>query len=93
MQVTSAEILGRDDLTRRGLHKWRTTEKDRALILHDDGFIAHRGHIGTTCRARAQDGCDLRYPARRHVGLIEENAPEVISIREDVILHWQEGSA
>ena len=45
VDVGPAELLGRDVDTGRGLHERRSTDEDRALALHDDRLVAHRGHI------------------------------------------------
>jgi len=42
--VATAQIFGRDHFARGGFHQRWPTQKDGALVFHDDGFIAHRGH-------------------------------------------------
>ena len=51
MQIPAAEVFGGHDLAGSGLHQWRPAEEDRALVLHDYGFITHRGHVCPTGRA------------------------------------------
>ena len=51
MHVGTAEVFGRDDFTRGGFHQRRTAQKDRALVLDDDGLVAHGRHVGAAGRA------------------------------------------
>ena len=46
VQIAAAEVLGRDGLAGRRLDQRRAAEKDRALLLDDDGLVRHRGNIG-----------------------------------------------
>ena len=86
MQVPATEVLGTDHLTGGGLHQRRPAEKDGALIAHDDGFIAHGRNVGAARGARAQHRGDLRDALRAHGGLVVEDPPEVLAIREDLVL-------
>ena len=90
MQFSAAEFLGRHDFADRGFHERRPAEEDRALPSHDDGLVAHRGNVCPTRGARPHDGGDLRNPCGRHPRLVEEDAPEVISVGKDLILHGKE---
>ena len=89
MNITATELLGRDHLTGGRLHQRRTAEKDRALVAHDDGFVAHRRHVRATGRARAHDDGDLRNGRGRHVGLVEEDAAEVLGVGKHFVLAGQ----
>ena len=60
VQVAAAQLLGRDDLAGRRLHQRWPTEEDGALVAHDDGLVAHGGHVRATGRARSEHGGDLR---------------------------------
>jgi hypothetical protein len=93
VQVPTAEILGGDDLAGRGLHERRATEEDRAVAFDDDRLVAHRRHVGAARGARAEHNCDLRDALGGHARLVVEDAPEVIAVREDLVLQRQEGSA
>ncbi len=93
MQLAAAELLGRDDLADRGLHQRRAAEEDRALVAHDHRLVAHRRHVRAAGRARAEHGGDLRDAGGRHPRLVVEDAPEVVAIREDLVLHRQERAA
>ena len=93
VHVAAAERLGVDDLAGRGLHQRRAAEEDRALVAHDDGLVAHRRHVGAAGRAGAHDHGDLRDAGRRQPRLVVEDAPEVLAVREDLVLQRQEGAA
>ena len=93
MHVAAAEVLGRDDLTGRGLHQRRAAEEDRALVAHDDRLVRHRRHVGPAGRARAHHARDLRDALRREVGLVEEDPAEVLAVGEHLVLHRQERAA
>ncbi len=60
---------------------------------HDDRLVAHRRHVGAAGGARAHHQRDLRDPARRELGLVEEDAAEVVAIGEDLVLERQERAA
>ena len=89
MHVRAAQLLGGHDLAGRRLHQRRSAEEDRALVAHDDRLVRHRRHIGPARRARAHHRRDLRDAGRRHVGLVEEDAPEMLAVGEDVGLIGQ----
>ena len=93
MDVGAAQILGADDLADGGLHQRRAGEEDRALLAHDHGLVAHRRHIGAARRARAHDHGDLRDALRRHVGLVVEDAAEMVLVGEDLGPLRQVGAA
>ncbi len=93
MHIGAAEVFGRHDFAGRRLDQRRAAEKDRALVLDDDRLVAHRRHVGAAGRARTHDGGDLRNALRRQVGLVEEDAAEVLLVRENLVLHGQEGAA
>ena len=89
MHFATAEFLGADDLAGGGLHQRRAAKKYRALVAHDDGFVAHRRNVCAAGGARAHDHGDLRNAGRRHVGLVEEDAPEVFLVRKYLVLARQ----
>ena len=93
VHVPAAQVLGADDLAGGRLHQWRPAEEDRALVAHDDRLVAHRGHVGAAGCARAQHRGDLGDAARAHRGLVEEDPPEMLPVREDLVLPGQEGPA
>ena len=51
------------------------------------------GHVGAARRARAHHAGDLRDARRGHRRLVEEDAPEVLAVGEDLVLHRQERAA
>ncbi len=93
VHVAAAELLGGDHLAGGRLHQRRAAEEDRALVLDDDGLVAHRRHVGAAGGARAHHRGDLRDPARRHPGLVVEDPAEVLAVGEDLVLQRQEGAA
>ena len=93
VHVGAAQLLGRHLFAGRRLHERRAAEEDRAGALHDDRLVRHRRHVGAAGRARAHHHRDLRDACRRHARLVEEDAPEVLAIGEDLGLHRQERAA
>src|SRR5437762_3363916 len=88
--IRTAELFGGDGLSRRGLNQGRPAKKDRALVLDNDRFIAHRRYIRAASGARSQDRRDLVNSFGRHGGLIVEDATEVLAIRKDFGLQGKE---
>jgi len=93
MDVGAAQFLGADDLAGRGLDQRRTAEKDRPLLLHDDGLVRHRRLVGAAGGAGAHDHGDLRDAERRHVGLVVEDAAEMVAVGKDLVLGRQVAAA
>ena len=93
VQLAAAEFLGRDDLADGGLHQRRAAQEDGALVADDHRLVAHRRDVGAARRAGAEHRGDLRDLARGQVGLVVEDAPEVLAVREHLVLHGQEGAA
>ncbi len=46
VHVGAAQAFGIDHFAGGGLHQRRAAEEDGALFAHDDGFVAHRRHVG-----------------------------------------------
>ena len=86
MQIAAAKVLGADLLARRGLHQRRTGKEDRALFAHDHRFVGHGRDVGPARGAAAHHAGDLRNAQCRHVRLVEEDAPEMVAIGEDLRL-------
>jgi hypothetical protein len=82
VHVGAAEFFRRHFLTGRGFDEWRTAQENCSRALDDDGFVGHCGNIGAARRARAHDGGNLRDAFRGHQRLIQEDAPQVVAIRE-----------
>ena len=93
MHVGAAQVLGADDFPCRGLHQRGTAEEDGALLADDDALVAHGRDVGAAGGAGAHDDGDLRDALGGHVGLVEEDAAEMFAVREDLVLHRQEGAA
>ena len=93
VDLGAAELLRGDYLPGGGLHQGRPTQEDRSLVAYDHRLITHRRHIGTAGSAGSQYRCDLRDLLRGELRLVVEDAAEVVLIREDLILHRQEGSS
>jgi hypothetical protein len=93
VHVAAAEVLGADHLAGGRLHQRRAAEEDGALVLDDDQSRRHRRHVGAAGGARAHHHRDLRDALRRHVGLVVEDAAEVVAVGEDLVLLRQEGAA
>ena len=84
MGVSAAEFLRRDDFASGGLHQWRPTQEYGPLPTDDHRLVRHGRHIGAARGARAHDAGDLCDPVRAHTRLIEEDAPEMITVGEDL---------
>ncbi len=93
VDVGAAELLGRDVLPRRGLHQRRAADEDRPGSANDHRLVRHRGHVRASGGAGAHDRRDLRDPERGKASLVEEDAPEVVAIGEDLGLEREERAA
>ncbi len=93
VQLPAAEVLRRDDLTDGGLDERRPAEEDRALVPHDHGLVTHRGNIRAAGGAGSEDCRQLRDALGTHPRLVEEDAAEMLTVGEDLILLRQERPA
>src|SRR3989344_2364976 len=93
VHIGAAEVFGADHFTGGGFYQWWAGEEDGGLVAHHDGFIRHGRHIGATSGAGAHDHGDLRDAHGRHIGLVEEDSPKVLAVREYLILARQVGAA
>ncbi|MNE34498.1 hypothetical protein D3C80_1282230 [compost metagenome] len=93
MHVGAAQLLGGDHLAGGGLHQRRAGEEDGRLVAHHDGLVGHRRHVGAAGGARAHHHGDLRDAGGAHVGLVEEDPPEVLAVGEHLVLARQVGAA
>ena len=93
MHVGAPQFFGADHFTGCRLDQRRATQKDGALLAHDDRLIAHRRHVGAAGSAGPHHHRDLRNSSGRHVGLVVKNSPEVIAIRKHILLARQMRSA
>ena len=86
VQIRTAEILGRNHFAGRRLHQRRPAEENRALPAHDDALVAHRRDVGAARGARPHHHRDLGDARGGHVGLVVEDAAEVLAVGEDLVL-------
>ena len=93
VHVAAAQVFGRHHLAGGRLHQRRAAQENRALVLDDDGLVAHRRHVGAAGRARAHHHGDLGDALRAQVGLVVEDAAEVVAVGEHVVLVRQVGAA
>ena len=93
VDVGAPELLGGDLLAGGGLHERRAADEDRAGAADDDRLVRHRRHVGAAGGARAHHGGDLRDPLGGHARLVEEDAPEVVAVGEDLVLQREERPA
>ena len=61
--------------------------------VDDDRLVRHRRHVGAAGGARAHHHGNLGDARGRHPRLVEEDAPEVVAVGEDLGLQRQEGAA
>jgi hypothetical protein len=92
VEVGTAQLLFRNDLTSCSLDEGRTTKEHSGLVLDHNDLIRHCRNIRTASSATAHHDCDLRDSCSRHLGLIVENSSEMVTVREDVILLGQEST-
>src|SRR3546814_7103839 len=93
MSDWSSDVCSSDLFAGRGLYQRRAGEEDRALVADDDAFVGHGGHIRAAGGAASHHARDLRNAERAHVGLVEEDAAEMVTIGEDLGLMRQVGTA
>ena len=93
MHIATAQVFGRNNLTRRGFHQRRAAQKDGALVFDNDGFITHGRHIGTARRTRPHHHGNLPQALSAQVGLVVEDAAKVVAVRKHVVLIRQVGTA
>jgi len=93
MYIGATQVLGADHLAGRRLHQRRPTQKDGALLAHDDGLVTHCRYIGAAGGAGSHNRGDLWNALCRHIGLVEEDATEMFAVGEDLVLHEQECTA
>ena len=89
VHISSAEGLGIDILSDGGAHQVGAREEDAPRIPHDDAFVAHDGQVGSSRHAAAHDGRELGNARCTELGVVPEDAAEVLLVGEDLILHRQ----
>ena len=93
VHVAAAQFLGRHLFAGGRLDQRRPAQEDRALLLDDDHFVAHRRHVGAAGGARSEHRAQLRDAQGAHPRLVVEDAPEVLAVGEHLGLQRQEGAA
>ena len=89
MHIGATQRFSIDHLTSSRLHQRRAAQKNGALFLDDDGFIAHRRDIRAAGGARPHHHRDLRNVVRAQTCLVVENAAEVFLVGKHLVLQWQ----
>ena len=93
VHVGAPELLRADVLPGRRLHERRAADEDRPRPVDDHRLVRHRRHVRAAGGAGAHHDRDLRDPERREARLVEEDAPEVVAVGEDLRLQREEGAA
>ena len=93
VHVAPAEVFGADHLAGGGLHQRRAAEEDGALITHDHRLVGHRRDISAAGSTRAHDDGNLRDALGGQVGLVVEDAAEVVAVGKHLVLLRQKGTA
>ena len=93
VNISTAKILSCYYLTSCRLNQRRASEKNCALLFHNNRLISHSRHIGAA-------GCTGTHYCRnlwditgRHIGLIKKDTAEMFAIRKHLILAGQVGTA
>ena len=86
----AAERLVVRHLAHGGADERRAREEDAARALDDERLVRHDGQVGAAGHARTHDGRDLRDALAGEHGVVAEDAPEVLLVGEDLVLHRQE---
>lgn len=92
VELAAAEVFGGHDLAGCGFDERRAGQEDVALLLDDDALVAHRGDVGAAGGAGAHDDADLGDAHAGHLGLVVEDAAEVVDVGEDVGLVGEVGA-
>ena len=93
VHLAAAERFDADFFLGRGIDQLRPAEEHRALVSHDDGFVAQRRHVGAAGGRRPVDDGDLRNAFARHPDLVVEDRAELAFVRKDIGLVRQVGAA
>ncbi|KWV85103.1 hypothetical protein PFLmoz3_05251 [Pseudomonas fluorescens] len=63
------------------------------MLAHHDRFVGHGRHVGAAGGARAHHHGNLRNALGAHIGLVEEDPPEMLTVGEHLVLARQVGAA
>ena len=89
MGLGPAEGFVVDVFANGGLHEVAPRQENGACALHDDAFVAHDGEVRSPGHATSHHGGDLWDAGRREFGVVPEHPPEVLFVRENLVLHGQ----
>ncbi len=64
-------------------------EKDGPIPFHDQCLVRHDRKVGAAGDTRTEDGGDLIDAFGRQPGIVVEDAPKVVAVWEDLVLHRQ----
>ena len=59
------------------------------MIADNNALVGHGGHISAACGAASHDARDLRDALCAHIGLVEEDAPEMVTVGKNFVLMRQ----
>ncbi len=91
MHLRAAEFLGFDHLTDGGFDQRWPGEIEAAAFGHQN-LVAENGQIRAAGDAVAHDRGELRNARGGDDGVVAEDAPEIVLVREDLVLHRQKDS-
>ena len=91
VHLGAAQVLGRGLLSDGRLHERGASQKKPAALGHQH-VVAHHRQVRAARHAHAHDRRDLRDPQGAHDGVVAEDAPEIVGVREHVFLERQENA-
>ena len=86
MHIPATQVFSCDNLARRRLYQGGACQEDCPLLFNNDGHIRHGRHISAPSRARPHNHGNLRNALGAHLGLIVKDTPEVVTVRENLVL-------
>ncbi len=93
VQGGATQFLGGDLLAGGGLDQGRAGQEHGGVLAHHDHLVGHGRYVGAAGGAGTEHHADLRDAPGRHVRHVEEDAAEVLPVREHLILAGQVGAA
>ncbi len=87
LHLSAAEGLIVDALADRRLHEVGASQEDRSVALDDERLVRHDRQVGPAGDARTEDGRNLVDALGGKAGVVVEDPPEMIAVREDLVLH------
>ena len=93
VHLCSAQGLRVHLLARGRAHQRGSPEKDGSLLPHHHNLVAHGWNVGAARGARPHNHRHLGDAQGRHLGLIVENASEVVAVGKHLGLQRQESAA